>query len=142
MPSPSDRRIARRVPVRIPVGIYRRDKPHDVIDAEILDISEGGAFIHCTAKIPVGTEILLEIRFAETKVLEGKVIEHEDSINELVPPESQERSVIRWTRLDDEPGFGIQFLALKPETKRFLQRLVLYFEQLQTAGVVFKRAGG
>lgn len=142
MPSPSERRNNKRVPVRIPVGIYRRDKPHDVIDAEILDISEGGAFIHCTSKIPLGTEILLEIRFAETKVLEGKVIEHEDSLKTMMPSDGQERSVIRWTRLDEEPGFGIQFLSLKPETKRFLQRLVLYFEQLQSAGVMFKRTSG
>ena len=136
----SDNIKAKRVPVRIPVGVYLKDRPHDVIDAEILDISEGGAFVQCNAPIALGQEVILEIRFAETKILEGKVIEHE-AVKESLPANLPQNSVIRWAKDDEKAGFGIEFLGLKPDKKKFLAKLVQYFEQLDRAGVTFKARG-
>jgi hypothetical protein len=110
------------------------------MDAEILDISEGGAFVHCPTLIAVGKEVIVEIRFAETKIIEGKVVEHEEIVASMAPGSSKETSVVRWQRENSgQVGFGIEFSSLAPESQKFLLKLVQYFEQLQRAGVTFSR---
>ncbi len=134
---PQERRRNNRVPVRIPAGVYLKSRPHDAIDAEILDISEGGAFVHCNSPIPLGTELVLEIRFDETSILEGKVVEHDQALRSLLSGNERQTSVVRWHRENGMKGFGIEFLGIKPEKKKFLSKLVTYFQQLQNAGVRF-----
>lgn len=134
----NEHRKHNRVPVRIPVGIYRKSKPQDAIDAEILDISEGGAFVHCSYPIKIGEEIAIEIRFAETTVLEGKVVEHDEAMATLLPEASREGSIVKWTRSSSVPGFGLQFETLRPDKVKFLRKLVQYFEKLHKAGVSFQ----
>jgi len=123
-----EKRKYKRVGVSIPAGVYLKDDPHAVIDAEILDISEGGAFIHCMAPIAIGQEVLVEIRFGETKYLDGKVVPHLGSKG-ASPENIRERSVVCWARGSNRSGFGIQFLGLKPEKREFLAKLIKYFEQ-------------
>ncbi|MBI4404713.1 MAG: PilZ domain-containing protein [Deltaproteobacteria bacterium] len=133
-PSPADRRKYQRVAVRIPAGVYLKSKPYDVIDAEILDISTGGAFVHCTAPINIGEEVIVEIRFGETRLLDGRVVPH-DKLNAQIPTTAPEQSIVRWARGSSYSGFGIEFTNLRPEKKKFVVKLVEYFESLKNAGV-------
>lgn len=131
---PKNRRWAKRIPVSIPAGIYLKDRPHEVIDAEILSISEGGAFLHCNSPIELGTEVLVEIRFAETKIIQARVLEKAE-LGDDVPESEAEGSVVQWARSGPKPGFGIRFVELRPDKKAFLVKLLQYFEKLEKAGV-------
>lgn len=127
-----------RVPVRIPVILFKANRPEDAIEAEILDISEGGAFIHCSTPIQMGEEVLIEFHFSETKVFEGKVIEHDKTLTSLLPETSKEGSIVKWTRSQGAAGFGLEFKNLKSDKVKFLQNLLKYFDRLKKAGVVFQ----
>lgn len=116
-----ERRKHQRVPVTVPAGIYFKNRPGEVIDAEILDLSEGGAFVHCETPLRLGEEILVEIRFAETSFLEGKTVTH------VKEGEFKEQSFIRWARGTKPTGFGIEFGALSPQKRDFLAKLVRHF---------------
>lgn len=133
----SEKRKFKRVPVSIPATLHLKDAPKAAaIPAEITDISEGGAFVHCTAPIAIGKEVLVEIVFEETTILQGKVVQY-DNLRKLLPRPAAERSVIRWVRGSSVSGFGMEFIDLQPDKKAFLKRLVTYFEQLEKAGVTF-----
>jgi hypothetical protein len=129
----TERRRYVRIPVNIPAGVYVKDQPYDGIDAEILSISMGGAFVHCHSRVALGKEVLIEIRFAETRLLEAKVT---DLKNDVPPAGTPEKSVVKWSS-EDEAGFGVEFVDLSPENRRFLTKLVQYFENLAQAGVSF-----
>jgi hypothetical protein len=133
-----NRRRFRRLSVRIPGNVQLRSRPGQDFDAEILDISEGGAFVHCMAPILIGDEVLIEISFRETKILEAKVIDWDEWVLKNLPADNPERSVVRWARGSSQSGFGVEFLDLKADKKQFLVRLMDYFEQLTKAGVSFK----
>jgi hypothetical protein len=122
-----ERRKSPRLSVNIPAGIYLKDNPHEVIDAEILSLSEGGAFIHCLAPVDLGKEILVEFRFAETKLIEARIVEQSE-LKEYVPSRDAEQSVVRWRRVDGKIGFGIQFFGLKPDKVQFIRKMLQHFE--------------
>jgi hypothetical protein len=130
------RRHQTRIPVRIPVGIYRANRPKEAIEAEITNISLGGAFIQSSVLVELNQELLIEIRFAEGKVIPVRVV---DPLDE--PPTAPEKetalSRVRWTDDKTAHGFGIEFCELKPDLQDYLEKLIKYFEGLSKAGVTF-----
>ncbi len=129
----SERRRHKRIPVKIPATIYFKDKPNDPKPAEILDLSLGGAFVHCTIPIKIGEEIILEVRFNETQLIDAKVVI-------TTSPKKQsaqitEAAVVRWARGSSSSGFGVEFLHLPSEQQAFLDKLLQYFENLKKSGV-------
>ena len=135
--NPYDKRAATRVTVNIPADLFLVVKPHNPIKGEIKDISEGGAFIECTSPLKIGDEINVQIVFSETKILQARVIDHEQWLRKTLPEEGAQRSVVRWVKPEPTPGFGIEFVNLQQDKKQFLARLIHYYEQLIRAGVSF-----
>ena len=125
--------------MKIPGYVYLKQTPQKAIDAEILCISEGGAFVRCAAPIALGQEILVEIRFAEIQSIEGKVIESDRFLKDLTVSEMTNRSVIRWARGTSNTGFGVEFVGVNKGEREFLKKLMEYFQQLSKAGVDFTR---
>jgi hypothetical protein len=114
-----------RVRVGVSGSVFTGSDPGTAIPCEVLDVSLGGAFIHCTAPILIGEEILVEIRFESNALLAGKVVHESNAdIKQLGKPE---KSVVRWVRGSSQSGFGVEFLSLSPEKKEFLSKLVTYF---------------
>ncbi len=134
---PAEQRRWVRVPARIPVSITLKQQNTAPIQAEILNISPGGAFVKCQLAVPIGAKIELEIHFRETKLLEAKVIEHELFFNQGPPLSEQELSIVRWTKAHPDGGFGVEFVHLKSETRHFVDALLRYFRHLAKAGVSF-----
>lgn len=138
MSDPKAERKYTRLPVKIPAGVIVKGAKSQAVDAEITNISEGGAFVHCTAPIRIGEEVMLEIRFAETRMVTGKVVELEEELQDSVPEnQTLQKSVVKWARGSSKSGFGVEFVGLEPENKNFVEKLVKYFEQLKRAGVQF-----
>lgn len=130
------RRNQTRIPVQIPVNIYRAEKPKEAIEAAITNISLGGAFIECRVPVSIDQELMLEIRFGEGKIIPVKVVETEKEKPE--PPALEvAMSRVRWTKDAAASGFGVEFSGLKPDLQEYLQKLLRYFEGLTRAGVTF-----
>jgi hypothetical protein len=53
----ADRRAYPRVPVALPAFLQAGGERHSV---QILDLSAGGAKLHCAASLPVGTAVILD----------------------------------------------------------------------------------
>lgn len=124
-----------RISVRIPALIYVKSNPGKAIRAEISNISEGGAFVHCSIPIVPGEELNVEILFAHTRLIEGRVMNEEETIQKIISSSSvKEVSIVRWVRGTSESGFGIQFTELTPEKREFLKKIVGYFQKLVDAG--------
>lgn len=132
----SDSRKFQRVTVRIPVEVQVKSRPGAPIDGEILDLSVGGAFVHCTAPVRVGDEVRIEIRFLEPKHLTAQITE---TVTPDAPPPKKvsEAVVVRWARGSSTAGFGVEFKDLSAEGKAYLERVMRYFEQLARSGVEF-----
>lgn len=135
MGSPVERRKHKRIAVKIPAGIYFKNRPTECLDAEILDLSLGGAFVHCTAPIRIGDEILVEIRFAETQLIEAKVVIANDQAADKIKSNISERVVVKWARGSSHSGFGVEFVDLEPDKREYLAKLLQYFENLKKNGV-------
>jgi Tfp pilus assembly protein PilZ len=114
-----DRRLHPRANVSIPGTVYLKSDPSKNYAAEILDLSIGGAFVHCTAPILIGQEILLEILFEQSKMnLNARVVQSPaNNVN-------KQPSVVRWVRGSSKSGFGVQFVSLNDTSKAYLQQLV------------------
>ena len=97
----------------------------------------GGAFIRSNVAFPLDKELLVEIKFGETRILEGKVIDHDSDLNKLIPESSPQESIVRWERRTADTGFGVEFVQLREDKKTFLTQLLHYFEQLEKAGCSF-----
>jgi hypothetical protein len=136
MKQPTDSRKHQRVTVRIPVTIQLKSLPGAPVDGELLDLSIGGAFVHCTAPVRVGDEVKIEIRFFEPKNLTGQITE--TVAPEVPPPQAVSESVVvRWARGSSTSGFGVEFKELSSEGRAYLERVIRYFEQLARSGVEF-----
>lgn len=130
------RRTKVRIPVLIPAGIYRPDRPNEPVDAEIRNISLGGAFVHCRVPMQINQELMIEIRFGEGKVVPIRVTE----TSEEPPPAPGLESAlsrVRWTQEKAAEGFGVEFSNLGPDARAYLETLLRYFEKLARAGVTF-----
>ncbi len=95
------------------------------VPCQIIDISIGGAFIHCTAPIEIGEEIYIEIHFEANETLAAKVIHDPRDKAGLAKPE---KSIVRWVRGSSKSGFGVEFVGLCDEKKAYLEKLVQFYE--------------
>ena len=125
--NPANRRKFRRVAVDIPavVRVANTGKKYDAI---IRDISEGGAFVHCVAPIMIGDEVLVDVKFKETKALEAKVIDWDEWLKTHVPKNIPEKSIVKWARGSSTSGFGIEFVSIEKDKKDFLVKLIDDYE--------------
>jgi PilZ domain len=134
---PAERRRTKRVPVRIPARIYLDDNPKHFIEAEILDLSEGGAFVSGRSSFALGGQVLVEILLDQAKFIHGVVVVWENLPQPNLPPQLTEPSVVRWSN-SEHTGFGVEFLNMSPEKKQFLRDIMAYFEKLNRAGANFE----
>lgn len=130
------RRAQTRIPVQIPAGIYRPDRPHEAVEAEIRNISLGGAFVHCRVPMAIDQELMIQIHFDEGKVLPVRVIDMKED-PPATPGEESALSKVRWTQDASAEGFGVEFSGLGPDVTSYLEKLLRYFEKLTKAGVTF-----
>lgn len=128
MKNGEDRRQFKRVPVRMPVRIFA-PAVREPINGEILNISEGGAFISASHQLQEGQNVLLEVQFSELELLHSRVTSWKE---QLPPPDgdAKEDSVVRWIHEVAGRGFGVQFIDLSPTAKDFIKKLVSYFDRL------------
>lgn len=131
------RRSQARVPVLIPAGIYRPDRPHESVEAEIRNISLGGAFVHCRVAMAIDQELMIQIHFGEGKVVPVKVIDMKEE-PPATPGEESALSKVRWMQDNSTTeGFGVEFSGLGADVTAYLEKLLRYFEKLTKAGVTF-----
>lgn len=116
-----NRRQFRRIAVNIPVKAYVKTGSQQGFDGDILDISEGGAFLHCTAPITIGDELELEIRLIEPKILTAKVIDYAEWLKKQSLSGHALKSVVRWANVSSSSGFGIEFQISPSREKRSSQ---------------------
>ena len=116
-----ERRCFVRYSVRIPVGIYRKGEEMPTL-GEILNISEGGAFVVTDLRLKIGEEITIESQSGELEAFESRV---SSPAQELLPADDTdaEKSVVRWSEGARQRGLGVQFLKLGPKTKAYIQAL-------------------
>lgn len=95
------------------------------VPCEVLDISLGGVFLHCTVPIRIGQEILVKINFDPVMQLAAKVVREPGEMLKLMLPE---KSVVRWVRGSEKAGFGAEFVGLSAEKRTTLEKLILQFQ--------------
>jgi PilZ domain len=86
---------------------------------EILNLSRGGAFVHCIAPLRLGQRVRLEVR-VETRVID-------QTMNALVPQWTMiplENCVVRWMRGSHQSGFGVEFQALSFSTLEWITKIL------------------
>lgn len=130
-------RQTERIPVQIPIKITPKEKTSLNLDGEVLNISIDGAFIMTQAPIHVGQEVLVSLNFEEARILEARVVEANPEIFKNLPQNSAERTVIRWNSENMKTGYGVQFIGMHDETRRFLERLIRHYGNLSKVGVTF-----
>ena len=136
-----ERRKHPRPRVKIPATIIVKGSD-ERFEGEILDISLGGAFVHCTAPITVDQEIELEIDFSRAETLDAKVVVNQDAQSAKIPNTITEKVVIRWARGSSKSGFGVAFVNMNEEEKMdFVERVIRYFENLKKSGISFGEDG-
>ncbi len=119
-----ERRVHKRVPVKVPAVITLKNNPGTPIPAEVLDISEGGAFVHGSVPIELGEEVTVEISFTDKQLVDGKVVRYSDLVGTKNVPKVYEASVVKWARGSSRTGFGIEFLNPSKETLGFIRKLI------------------
>lgn len=99
-----------------------------VLRGEIEDISLGGASIRCVHEFSPGEKITVDLHFAGLKSALGSIVEI-DEIEDEGLIRASEMAEVRWQK--GSAQIGIRFTGLKPETKKFLARLVKFFERVK-----------
>jgi c-di-GMP-binding flagellar brake protein YcgR len=120
------RRNHNRVTAFIPVTV--KIDSGQSIRGEIEDISLGGASIRCPHGLEPGQTVKLELHFAGLKSVFGEIIEV-DEIDDMGLIRADEVAEVRWQKNGTQ--LGVKFVSLSSETKRFLKRLVKFFERTQ-----------
>ncbi len=136
-PAAPSRRAQARITVQIPARVYRPNKPQEAVEAEIKNISTGGAYIHCRIPMQVDQELMIEIHFGEGKVIPVRVVEELPDEVPSSPGQDKALSRVRWTEQKAALGFGVEFSSQGPEMQKYLASLVAYYEKLTKAGVTF-----
>lgn len=122
-----NQRAAPRVAAFIPVTVHFDDGSS--VKGEIEDISLGGAFIRCPRPLKKGQRIKLEIHFSALKSnFNGSIVEV-DEIADNGVINTTEPAEVRWDK--NGHSFGIKFVSLSWSTRRFVGRLVKYFEKMK-----------
>lgn len=131
-----------RVNVRISVRILPKRESHRAYEGEVLNLSEGGAYISCDAPIEVGSELALEFRFAEIRKFTSRVVDEREAhnaanVSSIASEHPIAAGIIRWQQDRTKSGFGVEFTSLDPDQRAYLQKVLAYFLQLAKAGVTF-----
>lgn len=96
-----------RIAVSVPVSIrIRQGETEQVYTGELINLSEGGAFIHGVFPIGLGQEVTVEMRVSPSQ------------------PEKKLKSEVRWVRGSAQSGLGVQFLGMAIEKKNFVSELL------------------
>lgn len=152
---PQDNRKGLRIDVRIPAAVQLESRR---VEGEILNLSEGGAYVHCDVEWKVGQSVRIELQFRGTVVLAGKATSWEELRGRTVhsapkaqkshspipelPKGMEAQSVIRWKMEEaipsDGKGFGVEFTDLDPTNREVIRKVILYYENLRRAGVNFE----
>jgi len=120
-------RVYDRLPVRIPVSIYIDGNTKKKFEGEIINISMGGAFVHCVAPIQIGQKVHLEMFFDKAQIVREKkthTVPASDKVKTSLPELTPEASVVRWVRGSSDTGFGVQFEGLQTDKQSFLGDLI------------------
>jgi c-di-GMP-binding flagellar brake protein YcgR len=115
-----------RVTAFIPVTV--KSEGGQSFKGEIEDISLGGASIRCPHGFEPGQKLKLELHFAGLKSMFGDIVEI-DEIDDGGLVRANEVAEVRWQKNGTQ--LGVKFVSLSGETKRFLKRLVKYFESVR-----------
>ena len=99
-----------------------------VLRGEIEDISLGGASIRVVHEFAPGEKLTIDLHFAGLKSAFGSIVEI-DEIDDEGLIRASEMAEVRWQKGSSQ--IGVKFTGLKPETKRFLAKLVKFFEKLK-----------
>lgn len=130
-----------RVNVRIPVRISPKQESHRTYEGEILNLSEGGAYVAADGPFEVGAELSLEFRFAEVRKFTSRVVEEREAPSSAKSSlEAQHpitAGIVRWQEEQTKVGFGVEFHAVEIDDREYLQKVIAYFLNLAKAGVTF-----
>lgn len=86
-----------RIDVSVPVSIrIRQGETEQVFTGELINLSEGGAFIHGVFPIGLGQEVTVE----------------------------NLKSEVRWVRGSAQSGLGVRFLGMALENQNFVSELL------------------
>ena len=95
---------------------------------EVEDISLGGVYLRCPLPLVMGQKVKLELHFSRIWSVHGfSVLVEEIDNTGLV--KAIEEAQVKWVR--GGHSFGLQFTSLSSSTKRFLKRLIKYFEDIK-----------
>jgi hypothetical protein len=121
MDEDKNRRRFKRVNVKLSATV--RVDGGEETKAEVRNISQGGALIHCEVPIAaVGQILFLSIKLKNSNLeLKAKVFGR-GAVEVNLDDEEPDKSVIRW--VGDNANFGVQFVDLKPDKQVYLAQLV------------------
>ncbi|MCK5799179.1 MAG: TIGR02266 family protein, partial [Deltaproteobacteria bacterium] len=122
-----------RVPLKANIGLATQS---NLYTGFTNDISEGGVFVTTHQLLPIGTEVEIEVSFAD-----------------VGGPSVKARAVVRWIRDEDagegDPGLGVNFLDLDDEIRTWIQRFVdsqrqpiFYEKELTATGAAQEETSG
>ena len=119
-----ERRKDPRLPLKIRAQVSTSPDFANSIEAEILDISRSGAFVHCLMPIEIGQQIFVRVHFDELQVLSGTVIPL-GQLRQMKPKdrETRSQSQIRWVRGSQQSGFGMRFMNMDASQRAFVDRV-------------------
>jgi hypothetical protein len=118
-----ERRKFKRVNVHLPATVRVADGAEH--SAEILNLSEGGALVSCSAPFAAVGQTLLLIVHLTTSNLELTAKVSDRGLVELDLSEDEpEESVIRWVSGGAGGNFGVQFVDMRPEKQLNLGQVV------------------
>ena len=124
-----ERRRHRRVPIKIQ-GKLRLEgadegEEHSV---KIENISEGGAFVSVAElELEVGSSIQLWMDFDGALWLKARIVLHHKAMESL-PADVADQPFVEKLKKAIEPGYGVQFVEVGLEEKKFIRRVVLHGE--------------
>lgn len=127
MPNPS-RRQTPRVEVQLSAAVCEPTGRRRVLEGDILNLSEGGAFFSSRELLPIGTQVIVRISTEGIKEIEAVV-------SDLGPDENASAQAdVRWSRETTQPtGFGIEFRNLTESARTKIATIIRYFENLKKA---------
>jgi len=125
-----EKRQYKRFPILIPATmVVTQGNAQKSFEVELRDISLGGAFIHGMVPIVLGQQVKLKLHWDKMKLLEAKVIDG----NRLPKIQSNEQGgMVKWVRGSSSSGFGVEFVNLSEDQKKYIQQLIAELDKTKT----------
>lgn len=120
-----ERRRFKRVNIKLPVRIFVSGIG-GFISAEVVNISEGGAFLKTSYNFNLHQRLLIELPIPHSDLIQCEVSEVENISEENSDKISSEDSVIR--RVEKGFGIGVEFMNLSKKSRTFIRELVSKLE--------------